>query len=59
MKFEIVVKQSVKEVARIKGIISVDYSQITKEELEKVIETETLLEKLTGLRFHINVIEEK
>lgn len=54
MRFEIIVLKSLTEVVRIKGEKIIGENELTKEEVESVIHIETLLEKLTGFRFHIN-----
>lgn len=56
MKFEIVVRKSLTEIARITGERTVRDNEITSEEIEQILHIETLLEKLTGFRFHINQI---
>lgn len=56
MKVEIVVLRGNWEVAVIKGEKILKVSEITKEQAERVVQTEAFLEELTGLRFHINQI---
>jgi len=64
MKTEIVVLKGLKEITRIKGEISVKVDSLSKEEigtelaLEQIPLVESLLEKLTGFRFHILSVEE-
>jgi hypothetical protein len=57
MKFEIVVKSGLKEITRIEGQRTLKDSDITLEEGLEVLRMEALLEKLTGFRFHINIIQ--
>lgn len=52
--FSITVKQGTKVVAEIKGR-QIDGSITVNELHEQVIATEQFLERLTGLRYHINV----
>lgn len=56
VKFEIVVRKSTEEIARIKGWKKVSDNELTVEEQEQIIPMEALLEKLTGFRFHINQV---
>lgn len=51
-KMEIVAKQGVNEIARIWGLEK-DTQHVTVGDLTEVIELEQKLEKLTGLRWHI------
>jgi hypothetical protein len=53
MKFEIVIKQGMVEVAKIQGIVNVPPRYVSVEELQRLPEIEGLLERLTGHRFHI------
>jgi hypothetical protein len=55
LRFNVVFKRGARTVHEIEGIREVDGDDITVGELgEKVIQTEQFLEKLTGLRCHIN-----
>ncbi len=54
MKFTITVKKGLCTKAYIKGTKDVKKHELSVEDLDKVIQTEAFLEKLTGLRFHIN-----
>lgn len=56
MKFEIVVLKSREDITRIKGTRRFKDNELTQEEMEKVIEIEEFLEKLTGFRYHINSV---
>ena len=56
MKVEIVVLESTKEIARITSRIEFNETELSVEEDQQLIDTEALLEKLTGYRFHINLI---
>lgn len=58
LQFQIVAKNGQKVLATIDGRPDLDTAgRLTVEEVvEKVAETEQFLEKLTGLRFHINQI---
>jgi hypothetical protein len=53
MRFELIVKSGQTELARVPGN-TVDEEFISVADLNKVIEVEQYLEKLFGLRFHIN-----
>jgi len=50
MRFKIRIKKGLETVAEVKGILE---SDVKVSELEKIIETEQFLERLTGLRVHI------
>ena len=54
-KFRIVVKQGTKTVAEIEGREGVADKITIGELAEKTVETEAFLERITGLRFHINL----
>ena len=57
LKFQITVKRGPLLVTRIQGPALLDPSELTLEEAsEKVLQTEAFLEKLTGLRFHIEQV---
>lgn len=52
--FSLVVKAGTKTLAEVKGR-EIDGDLTVQEVTEKVVATEQFLERLTGLRFHINV----
>ncbi len=54
MRFEIVIRSGLQELAHIVGAQEVQNA--TVEELEKVIEVEQFLERLLGLRIHLNEV---
>lgn len=57
LQFEVVFKQGTKEVARVTGRRNPDAASLTIADVtERVIETEQFLEKLTGVRCHINQV---
>lgn len=56
VQFEIVFKDRTKTVATIKGREDVARDLTVGDVVERVQETEAFLEKLTGLRVHINQI---
>lgn len=53
IEFEIIIKRSTKELARIKGFPR-DTQDLSCQDIEDVIKTEQYLERLLGLRVHIN-----
>lgn len=53
MKFSITFKKGIKTVAHIVGV-EISKDLLSMSDLEKVIEVEQYLERLTGLRVHIN-----
>jgi hypothetical protein len=55
-RFEIVVKRGISEVCKIEAAMNTPLNAITLADMQRVIATEQFLEKLTGLRFHINQI---
>jgi hypothetical protein len=57
MKFEIIFTKGLQTVAVVKGIKEVSKEELNLKELEQVITTEAFLEKLTGIRVHINECE--
>lgn len=57
LRFKLVFKRGPKVVAEVEGVRPVAPSEITLAELQdKVIETEAFIEKMTGLRCHIEQI---
>jgi hypothetical protein len=58
MQFKLTAKSGTKTVAEVVGLEDrIDAGSLTVEEVtEKVVETETFLEKLTGLRWHIEQV---
>ena len=57
MKFEIVFKKGLHVVSEIKGVKDLRQFDLTVEEVEKLVtEVPTLLEKILGLRVHINEV---
>jgi len=56
MIFNIVFKKGLSTVSKIYGGKSVRKEDLTIAEWEKVLEMETLLEKLTGFRVHIEQV---
>lgn len=59
---ELTFKSGLNIVATVTGAVPFDMRRLTKKDALQIIKTEQLLEKLTGLRVHINqgeVIEEK
>jgi hypothetical protein len=57
MKFELIFTRGLQTVAHIKGIRELSKEELNLKELEQVITTEQFIEKLTGLRVHINEME--
>lgn len=57
MRFNIIFKKGMETVARVEGIRDVAKEDLTLSELEKAIQTEQLLEKLTGLRVHVEEVQ--
>lgn len=58
MRFEMVFKKGPLEVGRIIGDRDVPKEDLTVGEMaDDVVKTEQFLEKLTGFRVHINVVE--
>lgn len=57
MKFSLTIKRGLVTVAWVKGIREVGKEELSAAELEKVIDVEQYLEKLLGLRFHIEEIQ--
>jgi hypothetical protein len=55
LKFGVVIKKGVTTLASVEGVPR-NSELITFEDVNKVIEVEQWLEKLTGLRFHIQQI---
>jgi hypothetical protein len=53
MTFELIVRSGLKELARVPGN-TINEEFISLADLNKVIEVEQYLERLFGLRFHIN-----
>jgi len=51
MRFQVVVKSGLEVVARVDG------REVEQVSMEEILTAEQLLERLTGLRFHINVSE--
>ena len=56
LRFQIVFKRGQTVVATVAGIKETDGEHLTVGELEQVIPTEQLLEKLLGLRVHIEQV---
>lgn len=56
MKFTLIIKSGLKELSRIDGQ-DVDPRLINFADIQKVIETEQHLERMFGLRFHIQTGE--
>jgi hypothetical protein len=58
MQFKLTFKQGTKTVAEVLGLADkIDAGNLTVEEVtEKVTETEQLIERLTGLRLHIEQV---
>lgn len=54
MFFQITIKNGPHTLIAFTGIKDVDKETLTRADMEKLIETEQLLEKVTGYRFHIN-----
>ena len=54
MRFTITFKKGLKVIAHIEGVKNVDKRTLTVDELDKILEVEPFIEKLTGLRVHIN-----
>ena len=59
LKFEMIVKKGLEEVARINGIVEVSPDHFTLTDAAKILEAEKFLERCFGLRFHIDQIVEK
>lgn len=57
MKFHVRVLSGLEEVAMIHGQVEVDVDSISAMDSIEVIRCEQTLERLTGLRFHINAEE--
>lgn len=53
MKFRITFKSGLETVAVIDGVIRLKHEQVTVADFESILGTEMFLEKLTGLRVHI------
>jgi hypothetical protein len=53
VRFRIVVKVGILTITEIKGLTSVSKESFTRADAETLIKTEAFLEKLTGMRFHI------
>lgn len=60
IRFDLTIKQSNKTLAEVEGVKTVSTDNLSKADLDRVLQLEQELEKLTGLRFHINtsVVEE-
>lgn len=56
-KFTLEIKSGPNSIVFLEGVKTLSGDQITMADYEQVIETEQFLEKLFGLRFHINVKE--
>jgi hypothetical protein len=56
LKFKIVFLQGEKEVAVAVGVKEIEGSELTVGEMEQVVPTEQLLEKLLGLRVHVEQV---
>jgi len=56
LKFKLTFKQGVQDVAVIIGVRDVKGSEITLAELDRIPEVEAFIEKLTGLRLHIDQV---
>lgn len=54
MFFQITIKNGPQTLIAFTGIKDVDKTELTRADMEKLLETEQLLEKVTGYRFHIN-----
>ena len=57
MKFEVVVIHNAGQRTTHQGRVDLKPESITGIEEQKIIETEQFLERLTGLRFHINPVQ--
>lgn len=57
MKFSITIRKMDKTLTMVVGN-EVNPKNITADDLDNVSNTEVYIERLTGLRFHINLIEE-
>lgn len=56
LSFEIVIKEGIHELGRIPSRISIHEADLSVADYERVPEIEAFLERLFGLRFHINTI---
>ena len=56
MKFELIIKEGVKERIQLESTMEVPADTFTVADGEKIIETEQFLERLFGYRFHINTV---
>lgn len=56
MQFKITFLRGPRVVAEVTGIVALGTANITVQELQQIISTEQLLEKLTGLRVHIDQV---
>ena len=54
MRFTLTAKSGPATVAHITGIKEVNYRDLTLEDMAKIPETEAFLERLLGLRFHLD-----
>lgn len=59
MKFVMFVKQGLEQVTEVKGIIDVPNESLTLADMERVPAVEAFLERLFGLRFHINELAKR
>lgn len=57
MKFNLVFKKGLCTVARVEGTKTVSKHDLTLAEWEQVLATEALVEKLTGVRLHIEEVK--
>lgn len=58
MKFQLVIKEGPKTILDLTSRCSLQASSVTAADFKEVLEVEKLLERLTGYRFHINLINE-
>jgi hypothetical protein len=54
MKFKMVVKKGLEEVAVVNGQVEIDADHFTVADAHKILDTEKFLERMFGLRFHLN-----
>ena len=54
MKFKIKFLYGLKILGEVEGLRDVNENEITMEYIQKVLDTEKFIEKLTGLRVHID-----